>query len=541
MNLLAINLPLIDDGVRFLVRRKKDAYSALNRVETLAPLETYLDSLDPSEKIDYEILSAIFLLSLKSAQVQKFEEIALREIGKLTPSSRINLCSCVRREYNSILARIRPKETAQIEEILSTSFRSDLRARMRFLEQLSDQTAEAFSDKRDSGLRRGVHNGDKLIILVEELSSRPKSTVNKLIADWVYVWLRQKESRKIELVVVEDSIAPLGSIFGTQASNRISLDGLFSTIEGFDFWDRVRLIYRRGESIPEFISRNIFDSDALAVVEFPAPKWALSIPIGSIVPTVGIELANGMNISRGHAIVIPNGVVGQDQKKKYGDKLFPCHYPQIPFPAERVYARSDFGIPRGAFVVVSVGRSWHSRATEADRLGFRALVRRFISTSDFYWVLVGESPPSSWLEDHSLKTGIAEGRLLFIDDEPDLVALYALCDLFVMPPIGGGGRGIGLAASSGLPIFSLPNSDGAKSLPSECIADDMEGLSKLVFRAARDGIFLEAVRKISSEVFGPSLLEAAANGLQDACELARIRFAGSVVDAESCEPSREML
>ena len=540
MKHLELNFPLIGGGSDFAARAKADAYSALRKVPKLPSIDDYLASLNLNAEIDEATLSAIFLLSLKSAQVQKFEEIALHELGRMPPERRINLASCIRREYSSILARIRPNETKDIEEILSVSFRSDLKERWLFLERLLAQTVQAFSETSNSFLRCNAHNSDKIVVMVEELSPRPKSTVNKLIADWIYVWLQQKESRAVDLVVVEDSVAPPGIIFGLQAPNRISLDALFSTIEGFEFANRVNLIYRDGQPITKFIARTIFESDAIAVVEFPAPKWALSVPIGCVVPTVGIELANGMNISSGHTIVIPNGVVGQDQKKKYGEKLFPCHYPQIPFPAERVYARSDFNIPDNAFVVVSVGRSWHSRASEADRLSFRALIRRFIKTSNRYWVLVGEALPSSWHEDQTLKSAIAEGRLIFIDDEPDLVALYALCDLFVMPPIGGGGRGIGLAASSGLPVFSLSNSDGAKSLHPECVADGMASLSKLVFRAARDRKFLEFSRNVSSAVFGPSLLEAAANGLQDACELARFRFGRADVDEQSRQPSDDL-
>ncbi|WP_338273858.1 hypothetical protein [Roseicyclus marinus] len=311
--------------------------------------------------------------------------------------------------------------------------------RWRFLNSLQDEFERAASRSIFADKDPQEFNEFEILILVEELHPNPRSTVNKLIADWLYVWLREEVGRTAKIIVTEDALAPKGLLLGRTDVSILTKEDLFSTIEGHNILDRVDFIVRKDVSISSFVSDCLDRFNPLSIVEFPGPRWALSSVVSKFLPSVGIELANGMNISRGHHIVIPNGRVGKTQQERYGDKLFICDYPQIPFSSAVKYDRVEFGISANAFVIVSVGREWYSRSAIEDASGFLQMVVENVLNDESCWILVGQAVPYSLRESVEFIDLLDARKIIFIENEDDLVALYRICDAFVMPPIGGGG------------------------------------------------------------------------------------------------------
>jgi phosphatidylinositol alpha-1,6-mannosyltransferase len=161
--------------------------------------------------------------------------------------------------------------------------------------------------------------------------------------------------------------------------------------------------------------------------------------------------------------------------------------------------------PAGSFLLVSVGR-------QVPRKGFAWFVAEVMPRLGprFHYWLAGDGPERGAIQTAARRAGVGDRvRLLGVVGEPELVALYRLGQLFVMPnvPVAGDLEGFGLvmleAAACGLPALAadlegirdvvsegkngwlVPSRDAtAFAARIEALAADPEGLGALACSAA---------------------------------------------------------
>lgn len=175
---------------------------------------------------------------------------------------------------------------------------------------------------------------------------------------------------------------------------------------------------------------------------------------------------------------------------------------------------------------MSFGRNFIQRSKE-DWNDFKNKITSFLSIyKEAVWVCVGESS-IEFESDFDLNRLICDRKILIIENEEDLMALYELCDIFLMPPIGGGGRGIGLAASSGLPCLTMSYGDGAKSLPSLAVCNSIDEMFLSLEKIYKDDDFCDSLSASCKIVFGDELYKKSAHDMFKSAVKANANFLSS--------------
>lgn len=192
-----------------------------------------------------------------------------------------------------------------------------------------------------------------------------------------------------------------------------------------------------------------------------------------------------------------------------------------PFRARRracaaAIPRQTLGIPEDALLLISVGNRLPDliKGPWAARMG--ALMQRW---PQLHWLLLGghgQLPPAL--------NGLAAGRLHTRAHAEQVMEIMAGCDIYLNPPMMGGGLSVSEAMSLGLPVASLAHSDGGDKLGGMAAPDEDAYFTQLeqwiVDPAARAAAGASLRRHFDSAIdlaqSGPSLLAA--------CELARQRF-----------------
>lgn len=120
----------------------------------------------------------------------------------------------------------------------------------------------------------------------------------------------------------------------------------------------------------------------------------------------------------------------------------------IPLPRQPKFRR-DYQLKEHQFVIITVG----NRLQAEMNTEFIDEVCNFLSNHlDTVWLVVGATVPylGSYYGDL-----IKAGKIVMLDYEYDLVALYDLCDVYVNPPRSGGGSSITWAMSRKLPVLQM--------------------------------------------------------------------------------------
>jgi glycosyltransferase involved in cell wall biosynthesis len=155
---------------------------------------------------------------------------------------------------------------------------------------------------------------------------------------------------------------------------------------------------------------------------------------------------------------------------------------------DREIPTAEFGIPRDAPVLLSVGR------LESNK-GFSCLVRALARIpKDFLWVLAGEGPERGSLEAEIEREGLGpRARLLGRVSDDELHALYERCELFVHPTLYEGSSMVTLEAMAhrkavvatrvgGIPDKILEGENGLLVPPG-----DVDALARAVVEALSGG------------------------------------------------------
>lgn len=126
----------------------------------------------------------------------------------------------------------------------------------------------------------------------------------------------------------------------------------------------------------------------------------------------------------------------------------------LPEPVS-VKTLADYGLPRDKFVIVTVGNRLDAEMSEDFIDNVVGFLRQH---PDCCWLIVGPRK-STYLYNRWLS--VMSQKIRLIDFEPDLPALYKLCNVYLNPIRSGGGISIAMAMAAGLPVvISSHPSDG---------------------------------------------------------------------------------
>lgn len=163
--------------------------------------------------------------------------------------------------------------------------------------------------------------------------------------------------------------------------------------------------------------------------------------------------------------------------KNYGALLDPDDIYQFDYGFEFGEAstnikRSDYNINDKDFVMVTVGNRLDVEL-DSDKRFVDAICDLLIYNKEIKWIIVGKKELDYLSNKYNKLLG---NKIIRIEYEKDLFALYQICDIYINPDRDGGGYSIGMAMKEGLPIvnFGKP-SDGANWVgENNCVNNNMQ-------------------------------------------------------------------
>ncbi|MFA5524729.1 MAG: glycosyltransferase [Tissierellales bacterium] len=156
--------------------------------------------------------------------------------------------------------------------------------------------------------------------------------------------------------------------------------------------------------------------------------------------------------------------------------------------------RKDYQINEDDFVLISVGNRLNAEMDEQ----FIDYIINFIMKNDrAKWLIVGPKA-IPYLENKCY--GLLGDKIIAIEYEEDLQALYRICDVYVNPIRQSGGISIAMAMNVGLPVIATENSSAAayyigKENTSKNIEDYLLELNKIFTNKSYKEFRSEEVRK----------------------------------------------
>ena len=481
-----------------------------------------LDLIDKEEsvRIKFSHIKSIIFCDFSFLE-KEIESVFLNELVSF--SYKNDLLNTYKREVFDFRRKIKPSHLSCFSENYFNDINRCQLNRNSFRESLEKNLIDRF--KREDLSFNVSEKSKNIYVFLEDFYINPKSTVNKLILDWLYLIMKYYPDYEINILCLLDFFYSGNVIPGQKRNLEIDIDEMLKTL-GLENNGNLTLHYRPGDiDVFSWIKAVLSESDVLSVISFPSPRWPILKVIKSSLPIVAVELANGIDLKDMSWVTLPNGRVTDSVRMKYGRNLFEVEFPQIPFEKEVEYTRKEFSIPKDSIVLVSVGRHLFSRSFLDVNAYFKKVFEILENNKSVIWYFIGEREPE--INDSDLLRHYqASNRIIIKENESDLMAFYSLCDVFVMPSIKGGGRGSALAASSGLPCVSFSLSDGAKSLPPQLVFD-IESINQY-FEKINSLIICDNERlefsKVCGNIFNGSLLNKSANKMLEACYLANSYF-----------------
>ncbi len=118
-------------------------------------------------------------------------------------------------------------------------------------------------------------------------------------------------------------------------------------------------------------------------------------------------------------------------------------------PAKQARSRQDLGLPANAVVWVTTGSRLAREISPAWR---DSVLAALANHPDCHWLVVGQAQVAGLPSNHP--------RVHVRGFDADLPSLLKTCDIYLNPPRLGGGHTVACAMAQGLPVLSLPGSDG---------------------------------------------------------------------------------
>ncbi|AUM96499.1 TPA: glycosyltransferase [Clostridium botulinum] len=135
------------------------------------------------------------------------------------------------------------------------------------------------------------------------------------------------------------------------------------------------------------------------------------------------------------------------------------------------YKKIDIGLKEDSFVMVTVGNRLNAEISNE----FIDLITSFIiEKNNVAWLLVGPNDIPYIMKEY--KNLIEQRKIIKIDYEEDLPALYKICDVYINPIRNGGAGSVSIAMQTGIPAIVEKTSQDSVFIIGEenCVDDDKD-------------------------------------------------------------------
>lgn len=398
-------------------------------------------------------------LQLDAVALGNFEELEAHLNSLMISTDEIELKCLISAnilQFYSGAFRSRPSGYfSLLSDDLQNNLRENAPARRQFLASLSQKIRSQILDNYGgkSKIFKRKNKVRSIAVILDDLSPQPKNTLTKLILDWVYLTLMTTPNLKINLLVTKphNGFKDRPILFGVHDCVDAELARLFLAY-GFSLDalqdGRFKLDYVRGayadrnDIILNFLEGSDFDVAITFPTTISSPTDSLA---HSVLPVVSVEIMNGLNFTENCEVYIPNGIFSPKLNPLGAEivcEIFPAKYPQIAFPSTGLMERSALNILDDELVIVSAGVDFDKRmgASTGD---FWHCLKNFLQHNySSCWILIGIKR-SAYLDvlanDVDLNALASANRLILIEYADDLRGILAICDIYVHPPIVGGG------------------------------------------------------------------------------------------------------
>lgn len=272
---------------------------------------------------------------------------------------------------------------------------------------------------------------------------------------------------------VEDFVGLMAHYFGEEgraAAEKIN----FSYA---DFWED-------GEDYVGRIGRDLAKlRPDVCVTSLDRQNSFLEIALFELAPLLQIEIINNSGFVHHCDVLVPNGSLSEQRRREF--HCVTARLPQIPFPIVSTVTKESLGFAADSYVLAVVAKEFPRRmeleGKQALSMAFAGLLVELQSRHpELALLLVGETPlqVEAWFAQAGVRPDA--GRMRIIEFAQDLRATMLACDLVVNPPQRGGGRGIAIAVSDGVPVIIFDDADAANFVPSANQCTDLTAFNAKV-------------------------------------------------------------
>ncbi|WP_160308870.1 glycosyltransferase [Paenibacillus sp. DMB20] len=209
-------------------------------------------------------------------------------------------------------------------------------------------------------------------------------------------------------------------------------------------------------------------SEVLQTVKQLKPLFVLSVSgsnvtadlLSNIVPVVTLSLSYDLPISKSTFSILPKKLEESDletlnvfdiDKESIIESVFTYKYD----PPRSKLARSEFGFDNSNFIIAVVGNRLDLELTDEFLFELEELVK---SKDHVRILFIGDYDNYN---EHMDSYSSLKKRSIFIGFQPDLAAVFEVCDAYLNPFRAGGGTSAAIALKQGLPIFTYAYGDVA--------------------------------------------------------------------------------
>lgn len=282
--------------------------------------------------------------------------------------------------------------------------------------------------------------------------------------------------------------------------------------------ENVSLVYATGIGLADRLNdviKKIIEFQPEALYHFQSDVTCSSYVLHKLFPVIFVPTVHEGHNSYFHALAVPNYKLGIALNEKYHFiednraivQYSPYYKEEIPCHS---YTRKQFGLGTG-FVVVTVGNRLTYEISD-DMVD--EVIRLLDRCENMQWLLVG----TVYIEYISQKYGsyLIDSRIVYLDYENDLPALFQLCNVYLNPNRAGGGITIAMAMQQRLPIAQMYSISGGVAWTGieNAIKGNMHDVMEYIYRLYQDielyecerTKFAKIVNNLSANDFAQSLI-----------------------------------
>ncbi|BCJ87829.1 glycosyltransferase [Effusibacillus dendaii] len=188
----------------------------------------------------------------------------------------------------------------------------------------------------------------------------------------------------------------------------------------------------------------------------------------------------------------------QTEYRRYGinkERLYCRHSVGTVFPVSYGHKeRKDYGLEEQDFVMVTVGNRLN---TELGQDFIDMLTGYLYEQAQAKWVICGQTELPLIHDDH--QELLDQKKIIFIEYEDDLPALYRISDVYVDPLRQGGGYSGAMAMNEGIPVLTMQGSHVALFVGKEDSFSDLEAYKNELQRLQKDKTYYASRGQLMKE------------------------------------------